>query len=50
MKDLYDIARTVDALEHVHFYQRSVVCRDIAVPFEMDFNTCYAAVWEPPST
>ncbi|MEI8177288.1 trimethylamine methyltransferase family protein [Aestuariivirga sp.] len=44
VKDLYDIARTVDALEHVHFYQRSVVCRDIALPFEMDFNTCYAAV------
>jgi trimethylamine---corrinoid protein Co-methyltransferase len=44
VKDLYDIARTVDALEHVHFYQRSVVCRDIPVPFEMDFNTCYAAV------
>ncbi len=44
VKDLYDIARTVDVLEHVHFYQRSVVCRDIALPFEMDFNTCYAAV------
>lgn len=44
VKDLYDIARTVDALEHVHFFQRSVVCRDIALPFEMDFNTCYAAV------
>ena len=44
VKDLYDIARTVDAMEHVHFFQRSVVCRDIALPFEMDFNTCYAAV------
>ena len=44
VKDLYDIARTVDALDHVHFYQRSVVCRDIAVPSEMDFNTCYSAV------
>lgn len=44
VKDLYDIARTVDALEHVHFFQRSVVCRDIADPFEMDFNTCYASV------
>lgn len=42
--DLYNVARTVDALEHVHFYQRSVVCRDIAEPFEMDFNTCYACV------
>ncbi len=44
VRDLYDIARTVDALEHVHFFQRSVVCRDITSPFEMDFNTCYAAV------
>jgi trimethylamine---corrinoid protein Co-methyltransferase len=44
VKDLFDIARTVDVLEHVHFYQRSIVCRDIPVPFEMDFNTCYAAV------
>lgn len=44
VRDLYDIARTVDALEHVHFFQRSVVCRDIPLPFEMDFNTCYAAV------
>lgn len=44
VKDLYDIARTVDVLDHVHFYQRSVVCRDIPTPFEMDFNTCYATV------
>ncbi|MFO1091252.1 MAG: trimethylamine methyltransferase family protein [Hyphomicrobiales bacterium] len=43
-RDLYDIARTVDALEHVHFFQRSVVCRDLSDPFEMDFNTCYASV------
>ena len=43
-RDLYDIARTVDALEHVHFFQRSVVCRDLTDPFEMDFNTCYACV------
>jgi trimethylamine--corrinoid protein Co-methyltransferase len=43
-RDLYDIARTVDALEHVHFFQRTVVCRDLTDPFEMDFNTCYASV------
>jgi trimethylamine---corrinoid protein Co-methyltransferase len=42
--DLYDIARTVDVLEHVHFFQRSIVCRDLTNPFEMDFNTCYASV------
>ena len=44
VRDLHDIARIVDALDHVHFYQRSIVCRDIADPFEMDFNTCYASV------
>jgi trimethylamine--corrinoid protein Co-methyltransferase len=44
VRDLYDIARMVDALEHVHFFQRSVVCCDIPDPFEMDFNTCYASV------
>lgn len=43
-RDLYDVARTVDAMEHVHFFQRSVVCRDLSDPFEMDFNTCYASI------
>ena len=38
-RDLYDIARVVDTLEHIHFYQRSVVCRDLPLPEEMDFNT-----------
>ncbi|MEZ5926282.1 MAG: trimethylamine methyltransferase family protein [Hyphomicrobiaceae bacterium] len=44
LRDLYDIARVADALEHIHFFQRSVVCRDLADPFEMDFNSCYASV------
>ena len=43
-RDLYDIARVVDALDHLHFYQRSVVCRDLALPLEMDVNTAYACV------
>lgn len=43
-KDLYDIARVIDSLEHIHFFQRSVVCRDLPDPFEMDFNSCYASV------
>jgi trimethylamine--corrinoid protein Co-methyltransferase len=43
-RDLYDIARVVDTLEHLHFFQRSVVCRDLPDPAEMDFNTAYAAV------
>ena len=44
IKDLFDIGRVVDALEHIHFFQRSVVPRDVPDPFEMDFNTCYASV------
>ena len=43
-KDLYDIARVVDTLEHLHFYQRSVVCREVSTPMEMDTNTAYASV------
>ena len=43
-QDLYNIARVVDALEHVHFFQRTVVCRDLTNPAEMDFNTAYACV------
>jgi trimethylamine--corrinoid protein Co-methyltransferase len=44
IRDLYDIGRIVDVLEHIHFFQRAVVPRDIPDPFEMDFNTCYASV------
>ena len=44
IQDLYDIGRIVDRMEHIHFFQRAVVPRDIPDPFEMDFNTCYAAV------
>ncbi len=42
--DLYDIARLVDTLEHIHFYQRPVVARDMSDPRELDINTCYASV------
>jgi trimethylamine--corrinoid protein Co-methyltransferase len=44
VQDLYDIGRIVDVMEHIHFYQRAVVPRDIPDPYEMDFNTCYASV------
>ena len=43
-QDLYDAARIVDQMEHIHFFQRSMVLRDIEDPAEMDFNTCYAAI------
>ncbi len=44
LQDLYDIGRLVDSLEHIHFYQRPVVARDMEDPRDLDFNTCYAAV------
>lgn len=44
LSDLYDIARLVDRLEHVHFLQRPVVPRDLPEPAELDINTCYACV------
>jgi trimethylamine--corrinoid protein Co-methyltransferase len=31
-------------MEHIHFFQRTVVPRDLPDPYEMDFNTCYASV------
>ncbi len=44
LKDLYDIARIVDQMEHIHFFQRPLVCRDLENPYEMDLNTCYACI------
>ncbi len=44
LADLYNAARIVDRMEHIHYFQRSMVARDLADPREMDFNTCYAAV------
>lgn len=43
-QDCFDIARLVDAMEHVHFYQRTVVPRDLPDSAEMDINTCYLSV------
>ncbi len=43
-QDAYDIARLVDQMEHIHFYQRTVVPRDLPDPAEMDINTCYLSV------
>lgn len=44
LQDLYDAARLIDRLEHVHFFQRCMVARDIENPFAMDLNTTYASV------
>jgi trimethylamine--corrinoid protein Co-methyltransferase len=44
LKDLYDIARLVDRMDNIHFFQRCLVARDVVEPDVMDFNTCYASV------
>ncbi len=43
-KDLYHAAKLVDNLDNIHMFQRTMVCRDLPDPFDMDFNTCYASV------
>lgn len=40
--DLYDAARLVDALPHIHFFSRSLVAGDISDAKKMDINTAYA--------
>ena len=34
----------VDSLDHIHYFQRSIVARDMTDPRDLDINTCYAAV------
>ena len=43
-QDLYDAARLVDNLDNIHFYQRTMVCRDIADNLDMDLNTLYGSL------
>ncbi len=44
LADLYDAACIVERLDNVHFFQRPVVCRDIADPLALDLNTVHACV------
>ncbi|NKB62158.1 MAG: methyltransferase [Gammaproteobacteria bacterium] len=44
LQDLYDASRLVDKHEHIHFFQRCMVARDIPSPAAMDLNTTYASV------
>lgn len=44
LQDLYNMARLVDELDNIHYFQRCLVPRDVTNPVDMDFNTCYAAV------
>ncbi len=43
-QDLYDAARLAHHLDNIHFFQRTVVCRDAADSLEMDLNTLYACL------
>ncbi len=44
LQDLYDIGRMVENLDNIHFFQRSVVPRDVVDAADMDLNTAYACV------
>jgi len=44
IRDLYDIARLVDHLDNIHFFQRSVVARDMETSRDLDLNTLFACI------
>ena len=44
VRDLWEAARLAEHLDNVHFFQRPMVCRDIADNFDMDINTLYACI------
>ena len=44
LRDLYDAARLVDCLDNIHFFNRSLVARDVADPRDFDLNTLYAVL------
>ncbi|MGQ0566245.1 MAG: trimethylamine methyltransferase family protein [Gemmobacter sp.] len=43
-QDLHDAARLVDNLDNIHFYQRTMVCRDVVDNRDMDLNTLYGSL------
>lgn len=44
LRDLYDAARLVDTLEHVHFFSRSLVARDMPDVRSLELNTAFACL------
>jgi len=44
LKDLYDAARLVNGLDHIHFFSRSLVARDMPDELALDINTAYASL------
>ena len=43
-RDLYDAARLIDTLEHIHVFSRSMVATDAPDPRALDVNTAYAVL------
>lgn len=43
-QDLYNAAQITQSLDNVNFFQRPMVCRDVADNLEMDLNSIYASV------
>ena len=44
LQDLYDSARICDEMEHVHYFQRTMVARDMEDPLDLDVNSLYACL------
>ena len=42
--DLYDASRLANTLEHIHFFLRTLVTRDLEDSREVDINTAYATM------
>ncbi|MCX7645833.1 MAG: trimethylamine methyltransferase family protein [Rhodobacteraceae bacterium] len=43
-RDLWEAARLAEHLDNIHFFQRTMVCRDVPDNFDMDINTLYACL------
>jgi len=44
LQDLYEMARIVDVMDHIHYFQRPIVARDMTGGFDLDVNTAYACL------
>lgn len=44
LQDLYDCARLVDGLEHIHFFSRTLTARELETAKALDINTAYASL------
>ncbi len=44
LADLYDAARLVDTLDHIHFFSRSMIAGDVPTPRDLDLNTAFASL------